>query len=49
MINPTPSREPIFEKGDNVILTETDEMGIVYQGPDVQGRYIVQVRQEKEP
>lgn len=47
MINPTPSREPIFEKGDNVILTETDEMGIVYQGPDVQGRYIVQVRQEK--
>lgn len=41
------SKVPIFEQGDNVILTETNEVGIVYQGPDAQGRYVVQVRQEK--
>ncbi|WP_312097979.1 endonuclease MutS2 [Niallia sp.] len=41
------SKEPVFEQGDNVILTETNEIGIVYQGPDAQGRYVVQVRQEK--
>ena len=37
----------IFEQGDNVLLTETNETGIVYQGPDGEGMYIVQVQKEK--
>lgn len=37
----------LFEQGDNVLLTETKEMGIVYKGPDAKGDYIVQIQNEK--
>lgn len=36
-----------FEQGDTIILTETNEIGIVYSGPDEKGNYIVQVQKEK--
>lgn len=38
---------PAFKMGDNVKLTETDELGIIYKGPDSGGQYIVQVQKEK--
>ncbi|QVY63551.1 endonuclease MutS2 [Cytobacillus gottheilii] len=38
---------PAFKMGDNVKLTETDELGIIYKGPDAGGQYIVQVQKEK--
>ncbi|MBP1083850.1 endonuclease MutS2 [Bacillus capparidis] len=37
-----------FEQGDNVTITATNETGIVYQGPDQKGNYIVQVKEEKQ-
>ncbi len=37
----------MFEQGDNVLLTETKEMGIIYKGPDAKGDYIVQIQSEK--
>lgn len=41
-------KNPItFQKGDNVKIMATSEFGIVYQGPDNNGNYIVQVRDEK--
>jgi dsDNA-specific endonuclease/ATPase MutS2 len=36
-----------FIQGDNVLLTNTDEFGIVYKGPDEKGNYVVQVKGEK--
>jgi MutS2 family protein len=39
---------PIFEQGDNVKITATNETGIVYQGPSSTGIYIVQVKGEKK-
>ncbi|WNS75783.1 endonuclease MutS2 [Bacillus sp. DTU_2020_1000418_1_SI_GHA_SEK_038] len=36
-----------FEQGDNVLLTETNEMGIIYKGPDSKGDYVVQIHGEK--
>jgi len=39
--------QQVLEQGDNVILTETNETGIIYKGPDAQGNYLVQVREEK--
>lgn len=38
----------LFEQGDNVLLTETNEMGIVYKGPDENGHYIVQIQDTKQ-
>lgn len=38
----------LFQQGDNVIIQATDEMGIVYKGPDELGNYIVQVQGEKK-
>ncbi|MGD6942983.1 endonuclease MutS2 [Cytobacillus gottheilii] len=38
---------PALKMGDNVKLTETDELGIIYKGPDAGGQYIVQVQKEK--
>ncbi|UOY93042.1 endonuclease MutS2 [Ectobacillus sp. JY-23] len=38
---------PTFVIGDNVQITETGEFGIVYQGPDDTGNYVVQVKGEK--
>ncbi|WP_282154926.1 endonuclease MutS2 [Cytobacillus gottheilii] len=38
---------PAFKMGDNVKLTETDELGIIYKGPDAGGQYVVQVQKEK--
>ncbi|MEH7523020.1 endonuclease MutS2 [Bacillus sp. JJ1503] len=37
----------LFEQGDNVLLTETNEMGIIYKGPDSKGDYVVQIQGEK--
>jgi len=38
----------VFEQGDNVNITATNETGIVYKGPDSTGNYIVQVKGEKK-
>lgn len=45
-----PNEEMIakFEQGDNVTISATNETGIVYQGPDNKGNYIVQVKGEKQ-
>lgn len=37
----------IFNKGDNVRILSTGEFGIVYNGPDTMGNYVVQVKEEK--
>ncbi|WP_280771369.1 endonuclease MutS2 [Salipaludibacillus daqingensis] len=37
----------IFEQGDNVRISAIDDLGIVYQGPDDKGNYVVQVKGEK--
>jgi MutS2 family protein len=37
-----------FSQGDNVQITITGEYGIIYQGPDETGNYIVQVKGEKQ-
>lgn len=34
----------LFQKGDNVKVSATDEFGIVYQGPDEKGNYLVQIK-----
>lgn len=49
----TPKKEEkaevtMFQQGDNVIIQATEEMGIVYKGPDDLGNYIVQVQGEKK-
>ncbi|WP_045523978.1 endonuclease MutS2 [Neobacillus niacini] len=36
-----------FSQGDNVKISPTNEFGIVYSGPDQQGNYIVQIKDEK--
>jgi DNA mismatch repair protein MutS2 len=36
-----------FTKGDNVKISPTGELGIVFEGPDDMGRYIVQVQEER--
>jgi DNA mismatch repair protein MutS2 len=38
---------PEFIQGDNVKISPTNELGIVYSGPDQQGNYVVQVKGEK--
>lgn len=38
---------PIYLSGDNVKISPSDEFGIVYQGPDREGNYLVQVKGEK--
>ncbi|MFX3673507.1 MAG: endonuclease MutS2 [Paenisporosarcina sp.] len=38
----------MFEQGDNVKITATNETGIVYKGPDSTGNFIVQVKGEKK-
>ncbi|WP_040208678.1 endonuclease MutS2 [Neobacillus jeddahensis] len=37
----------VFQRGDNVIISPTDEFGFVYTGPDQLGNYIVQIKGEK--
>lgn len=39
---------PLFNLGDNVKVSPTGETGIVYQGPDERGNYIVQVKGDKQ-
>jgi hypothetical protein len=34
-------------QGDNVKISPTNELGIVYSGPDPQGNYVIQVKGEK--
>lgn len=36
-----------YNQGDNVMISPTNEVGIVYSGPDQQGIYILQVKGEK--
>jgi DNA mismatch repair protein MutS2 len=38
---------PAFKMGDNVKITQTGELAIIYKGPDDQGQYLVQVKEEK--
>ncbi|MDN3019308.1 endonuclease MutS2 [Paenibacillus sp. BSR1-1] len=38
---------PQYQQGDNVKVSPANEFGIVYQGPDSQGNYIVQIKGEK--
>ncbi|MFS0635471.1 endonuclease MutS2 [Mesobacillus foraminis] len=57
MVNKHKSRKPklaapavktkTYVRGDNVLISPTNEYGIVYKGPDEQGNYIVQVKGEK--
>ncbi|WP_433957902.1 endonuclease MutS2 [Cytobacillus horneckiae] len=37
-----------LDQGDHVIITETAESGIVYKGPDANGDYIIQIKNEKK-
>jgi DNA mismatch repair protein MutS2 len=39
---------PIFQQGDNVKISPTDEFGIIYNGPDQLGNYVVQIKGEKQ-
>jgi DNA mismatch repair protein MutS2 len=36
-----------FSKGDNVKVSPGGDFGIIYEGPDDKGRYIVQIKDEK--
>lgn len=36
-----------FEMGDSVYVTSSGELGVIYKGPDSNGNYIVQMRDEK--
>nr|WP_263326140.1 endonuclease MutS2 [Neobacillus sp. Marseille-Q6967] len=38
---------PVYHQGDNVKISPTDELGIVYSGPDAKGNYIIQIKGEK--
>ncbi|MEH7181178.1 endonuclease MutS2 [Neobacillus vireti] len=38
---------PVFNQGDNIKISPTNEFGIVFSGPDKQGNYTVQVKGEK--
>ncbi|UII58507.1 endonuclease MutS2 (plasmid) [Cytobacillus spongiae] len=47
----TPQREnasPLFNKGDNVKVSSSGEFGIVYEGPNERGDYMVQIKGEKK-
>ncbi|MCM3005445.1 endonuclease MutS2 [Priestia koreensis] len=44
---PQQATATIFVQGDNVRITQSDEFGIVYSGPDSFGNYVVQVKEEK--
>jgi DNA mismatch repair protein MutS2 len=37
-----------FEMGDNVSISPTNEIGIIYKGPDTFGNYIVQIKGSKQ-
>jgi DNA mismatch repair protein MutS2 len=43
----TDIKVPNYIQGDNVKISTTNEFGIVYSGPDQQGNYVVQVKDEK--
>jgi DNA mismatch repair protein MutS2 len=38
---------PLYQQGDNVRLSPSNEFGIIYKGPDQYGNYLVQVKGEK--
>ncbi|MEH7307682.1 endonuclease MutS2 [Neobacillus drentensis] len=38
---------PLFQQGDNVKITPTNEFGIIYMGPDTLGNYVVQIKGQK--
>jgi DNA mismatch repair protein MutS2 len=46
-INNSHAEITAYNQGDNVIISPTNEFGIVYSGPDQLGNYIVQVKGEK--
>ncbi|ETI67387.1 endonuclease MutS2 [Neobacillus vireti] len=45
--NKTEMKVSIFQHGDNVKISPTNEFGIVYSGPDTHGNYVVQIKGEK--
>ncbi|MFF2450106.1 endonuclease MutS2 [Neobacillus sp. NPDC058068] len=45
--NKTEVKVSIFQQGDNVKISPTNEFGIVYSGPDSHGNYLVQIKGEK--
>jgi dsDNA-specific endonuclease/ATPase MutS2 len=42
------TKVPLFHQGDNVKISPTDELGIIYTGPDQLGNYVVQIKGEKQ-
>ena len=38
---------PLYYRGDNVKISPTNEFGIVYNGPDQHGDYVIQIKGEK--
>ncbi len=38
----------MYQKGDNVKISQTDELGIIFKGPDRMGNFIVQIKGEKK-
>lgn len=44
---PKPKQESAYQQGDNVTVKPSNEVGIIYKGPDENGDYIVQVKEEK--
>ncbi|WP_413309528.1 endonuclease MutS2 [Bacillus sp. 1P10SD] len=43
----TEMKVTLYQQGDNVKLSPSNEFGIIYKGPDQYGNYIVQVKGEK--
>ncbi|MGG3468871.1 endonuclease MutS2 [Neobacillus pocheonensis] len=38
---------PVYQQGDNVKVSPSNEFGIIYAGPDPHGNYMVQIKGEK--
>lgn len=44
----TKTQSHTFQQGDSVKVSNTEEVGIVYKGPDESGTYIIQIKGRKE-
>lgn len=40
-------QNPVYQQGDNVKVSPSNEFGIIYSGPDPHGNYMVQIKGEK--